>query len=59
MDLLTRVSHDLGGPLTVVKGNVAAIRRLLEQQHIWSEELSQREDDVSLLSEEQRCSRAG
>ena len=30
IDLLTRVSHDLGSPLTVVKGNFVAIRRLLE-----------------------------
>ncbi|MEO6042774.1 MAG: HAMP domain-containing sensor histidine kinase [Tepidiformaceae bacterium] len=51
IDLLTRVVHDLGSPLTVVKGNVAAIRRFLEQQHIWSEELSQREDDVEVAVE--------
>ena len=44
--LLAGVSHELGSPLTVIKANVASIRRFLEERKIWPEELSQREDDV-------------
>ena len=51
LELLAGVSHELGTPLTVVKGNVAAIRRFLEANHNWPEELSQGEDDVEFAIE--------
>ena len=44
--LLAGVSNELGSPLTVIKANVASIRRYLEERKLWPEELSQREDDV-------------
>ncbi len=44
--LLAGVSHELGSPLTVIKANVASIRRYLEERDSWPDELSQREDDV-------------
>ena len=46
LELLAGVSHELGSPLTVIKANVASIRRFLEERNSWPEELSQREDDV-------------
>jgi two-component system, OmpR family, sensor kinase len=46
LELLAGVSHELGTPLTVIKANVASIRRFLEQRESWPDELSQREDDV-------------
>ncbi|MEO8540021.1 MAG: ATP-binding protein [bacterium] len=46
LDLLAGVSHELGGPLTVVKGNVHAIRRFLEAKQSWPDELTEREEDI-------------
>lgn len=46
--LLAGVSHELGNPLTVIKANIASIRRFLEERESWPEELNQREDDVEL-----------
>lgn len=51
LELLAGVSHELGTPLTVIKGNVASIRRFLEDRERWPEELSQREDDVEFAVE--------
>jgi len=51
LDLLAGVSHELGTPLTVIKANVASIRRFLEQRESWPDELSQREDDVEFAVE--------
>ncbi len=51
LDLLAGVSHELGTPLTVIKSNVASIRRFLEERRSWPEELSQREDDVEFAVE--------
>lgn len=51
LDLLAGVSHELGTPLTVIKANVASIRRFLEERESWPEELSQREDDVEYAVE--------
>lgn len=50
-DLLAGVSHELGTPLTIIKGNVIAIRRYLEAHESWPEELSQSEDDVEFAVE--------
>lgn len=46
LEMLGGFSHELGSPLTVIKANVASIRRFLEEHEIWPDELSQREDDV-------------
>lgn len=51
LDLLAGVSHELGTPLTLIKANVASIRRFLEERKSWPEELSQREDDVEFAVE--------
>ncbi|MEX2081731.1 MAG: ATP-binding protein [Dehalococcoidia bacterium] len=51
LELLAGVSHELGAPLTVVKGNVLAIRRFLEAHQSWPEELTQRQDDVEFAVE--------
>jgi signal transduction histidine kinase len=51
LNLLAGVSHELGTPLTVIKGNVVSIRRFLEERESWPEELSQREDDVEFAVE--------
>jgi signal transduction histidine kinase len=51
LDLLAGVSHELAGPLTVIKGNVRSIRQFLEERESWPEELSQREDDVEFAVE--------
>lgn len=51
LDLLAGFSHELGTPLTVVKGNVTAIRRFLEANHSWPEGLTSRADDVEFAVE--------
>lgn len=51
LELLAGVSHELGTPLTVVKGNVIAIRRTLEDNNSWPEELTSRADDVEFAVE--------
>lgn len=49
--LLAGVCHELSNPLTVVKVNVASIRRYLEERSSWPDELNQREADVSFAVE--------
>lgn len=49
--LLAGVSHEMGSPLTVIRANVASIRRFLEERKSWPAELNQREDDVELAIE--------
>jgi signal transduction histidine kinase len=44
--LLAGVSHELGNPLMVVKGNVASIRKFLEERGSWPNDLDEREADV-------------
>jgi signal transduction histidine kinase len=51
LELLAGVSHELGTPLTVVKGNVAAIRRFLEQNGHWPDALTPRATDVAFAVE--------
>lgn len=46
--LLASVSHELGNPLTIVKANVASIRRFLEDRGGWHEDLNEREADVTV-----------
>lgn len=46
--LLASVSHELGNPLTIVKANVASIRRFLEERGGWHEDLNEREADVTV-----------
>ena len=46
LELLAGVSHELGTPLTVVKGNVTAIRRFLEQNRQWPDALTPQANDV-------------
>ncbi len=48
LGLLAVVSHELGSSLTVIKANIASIRRSLEGLTCWSEELNQRENDVEI-----------
>jgi signal transduction histidine kinase len=49
--LLAGVSHELGNPLTIVKVNVASIRKFLEERGHWPEDLNQREADVTFAVE--------
>lgn len=51
LDLLAGVSHELGSPLTIVKGNVIAIRKFLESHGNWPQELTESEDDVEFAVE--------
>ncbi|MEO8458655.1 MAG: HAMP domain-containing sensor histidine kinase [Chloroflexota bacterium] len=44
--LLAGVSHELGSPLMIVKGNVASIRKFLEERGSWPDDLNEREADV-------------
>jgi len=46
LDLLASISHELGTPLTVVKGNVEAIRRYIEGNVRLAEALSTKAHDV-------------
>lgn len=51
LELLAGVSHELGNPLTIVKVNVASIRRFLEERGGWHEDLDQRQADVTFAVE--------
>ena len=46
LEFLAGVSHELGTPLTVVKGNVSMIRRFLEQNGHWPDSLTPQASDV-------------
>lgn len=46
LELLAGVSHELGTPLTVVKGNVTSIRRFLEENGQWPDALTPQAIDV-------------
>lgn len=51
LSLLAGVSHELGNPLMVVKGNVASIRRFLEERGNWPEDLNTRQADIEFALE--------
>lgn len=48
LELLAVIGHELGTPLTVARGNVAAIRRFLSENHKLSEDLSSRAIDAEV-----------
>lgn len=49
--ILASISHELANPLTVVKVNVASIRKELEERGSWAGDLDQREADISYAVE--------
>ena len=51
LSLLAGVSHELGSPLMVVKGNVTSIRRFLEERGNWPEDLNARQADIEFAVE--------
>ncbi|HEX6030243.1 MAG TPA: ATP-binding protein [Tepidiformaceae bacterium] len=48
LELLAMISHELGTPLTVARGNVAAIRRFLAENNKLSDDLSSRAIDAEV-----------
>lgn len=51
LELLAVISHELATPLTVARGNVAAIRRFLSDNHQLSHEVSTRAIDAEVAIE--------
>ncbi len=51
LSLLAGVSHELGNPLQVVKGNVMSIRQFLEERGNWPEDLNARQADIEFALE--------
>ncbi len=51
LELLALISHELGQPLTVAKGNVVAIRHFLAENNRLSEDLSSRAIDAEMAIE--------
>lgn len=51
IELLAVISHELGNPLTIAKGNVSAIRRFLAENNRLSHDLSTRAIDAEVAIE--------